>query len=73
MDGGKIKCDQPLDSCLLLLLNKEGEIMSAWTCHLLRSSPRYENWRKILQSDEAPIISPNPIKGEPSVGRFGIL
>ena len=37
--------------------------MSAWTCHLLRSSPRYENWRKILESDEAPIISPTPVKG----------
>lgn len=36
--------------------------MAAWTCHLLTSSPRYENWRKILESDEAPIISPTPIK-----------
>ena len=36
--------------------------MSAWTCHLMRSSPRYEKWREILQSDEAPIISPTPIK-----------
>src|SRR5262245_5090299 len=36
--------------------------MSAWTCHLIQSSPRYENWREILQSDEAPIISPTPIK-----------
>src|SRR5262245_40841039 len=36
--------------------------MSAWTCHLMKSSPRYENWRKILESDEAPIISPTPIK-----------
>jgi hypothetical protein len=35
--------------------------MSAWTCHLMKSSPRYENWRKILESDEAPIISPTPI------------
>jgi hypothetical protein len=24
--------------------------MSAWTCHLMKSSPRYENWRKILES-----------------------
>jgi len=47
---------------LLLLLNKEGEIMSAWKCHLMTSSPRYENWRKILGSDEAPILSPTPIK-----------
>ena len=37
--------------------------MAAWKCHLLQSSERYENWRKILGSDEAPIISPNPIKG----------
>src|SRR5215831_1757621 len=37
--------------------------MSAWKCHLMESSPRYENWRKILGSDEAPILSPNPIKG----------
>jgi len=29
----------------------------------MESSPRYENWRKILGSDEAPILSPNPIKG----------
>jgi hypothetical protein len=36
--------------------------MAAWKCHLLQSSPRYENWRKILESDEAPIISPTPIK-----------
>lgn len=36
--------------------------MSAWKCHLLQSSPRYENWRKILGSDEAPIRNPVPIK-----------
>ena len=36
--------------------------MSAWTCHLMKSSPRYEKWREILGSDEAPIISPTPIK-----------
>jgi len=36
--------------------------MSAWTCHLMQSSPRYEKWREILQSDEAPIISPTTIK-----------
>jgi hypothetical protein len=36
--------------------------MAAWTCHLLTSSPRYESWRKILESDEAPIVSPTPIK-----------
>jgi hypothetical protein len=36
--------------------------MSAWTCHLMKSSPRYEKWREILQSDEAPIISPTPVK-----------
>lgn len=34
--------------------------MSAWKCHLMQSSPRYEKWREILQSDEAPIISPTP-------------
>lgn len=32
--------------------------MSAWDCHLLTSSPRYEKWREILGSDEAPIKSP---------------
>jgi len=36
--------------------------MSAWTCHLMNSSPRYEKWREILGSDEAPIISLTPIK-----------
>jgi len=35
--------------------------MSAWACHLMQSSPRYEKWREILQSDIAPIISPTPI------------
>jgi|SRR5215470_14755252 len=34
----------------------------SWTCHLMKSSPRYENWREILQSDEAPIRNPVPIK-----------
>jgi len=28
----------------------------------MQSSPRYEKWREILQSDIAPIISPTPIK-----------
>src|SRR5262245_41409864 len=36
--------------------------MGAWKCHLMKSSPRYEKWREILQSDEAPIISPTPVK-----------
>lgn len=35
--------------------------MSAWDCHLVKSSPRYEKWREILGTDEVPIISPLPV------------
>jgi len=34
--------------------------MAAWDCHLMKSSPRYEEWRAILGTDEVPIISPTP-------------
>jgi hypothetical protein len=31
-----------------------------WSATLCSSSPRYQDWKRILGSDEAPIINPKP-------------
>lgn len=36
----------------------QGGNMQDWTCYLIKSSTRYDKWRRILQSDEIPIKSP---------------
>src|SRR5262249_38859137 len=41
-------------------------MVKAWTCHLLKSSPRYHTLRAILNSDEVPIK--NPIEHEAQLG-----
>lgn len=35
-----------------------------WSATLLQSSPRYQDWRKILGSDEVPITSHRPFATE---------
>src|SRR5262245_12766395 len=52
-----LRRDRALD-----LIRRREKSMSAWTCHLMQSSPRYEKWREILGSDVAPILSPTPVK-----------
>lgn len=41
-------------------------MVKAWTCYLMKASPRYEAWRAILGSDEVPIK--NPIEQEAQLG-----